>query len=502
VNRSTANPIRQRKRLSLQVGSSLLANLLLFTPFFIQAVFAVVHAFRFAFVHNDTTYPEGASVYAFLYAIRTGHLYASPFQYPWNVQLYGPLFYITGASIAWISHSNPLATTVVFRFLAFASLTGSAALLALMTWKLEHSRRWSLLVFLMGLGFSWGLPFFITARPDTLSSLFFLAGLAVYLVADDRLGTVCVCGALCSISALFKQSTAPLLLMLLLDPLIRRQLTQAFAMLAGALTVPMIVFLALRLRREPFAANFFAISHSRVDLARIGSIFTDALHQDEIAAMHLALAILGMVVSRSTPGYASLARITLAAWLFTLVSLANVGSNFNYLVLAYLLSLVFVPPAFIWLSHCSRLLQRAPVLLGVMGIVVLIRHAATAVPNAAPSELDAVPIQNLVLLSDVPFLEAQSRDPQFFDPFYYQLLFMNKNFSSAAFDEEIARDAFDLVLIQGYDAAGQAPSAAPTFEALPWWGNQTLHELQSRYRVLCEVGRDRDGVMALVPQNR
>jgi hypothetical protein len=79
---------------------------------------------------------------------------------------------------------------------------------------------------------------------------------------------------------------------------------------------------------------------------------------------------------------------------------------------------------------------------------------------------------------------------------------MNKNFSSAAFDEEIARDAFDLVLIQGYDAAGQAPSAAPTFEALPWWGNQTLHELQSRYRVLCEVGRDRDGVMALVPQNR
>jgi hypothetical protein len=167
-------------------------------------------------------------------------------------------------------------------------------------------------------------------------------------------------------SALFKQSTAPLLLMLLLDPLIRRQLTQAFAMLAGALTVPMIVFLALRLRREPFAANFFAISHSRVDLARIGSIFTDALHQDEIAAMHLALAILGMVVSRSTPGYASLARITLAAWLFTLVSLANVGSNFNYLVLAYLLSLVFVPPAFIWLSHCSRLLQRAPVLLGVI----------------------------------------------------------------------------------------------------------------------------------------
>jgi len=501
VNRSTANPTCQRTRLCLQVGSSLLANLLLFTPFFVLAVFAVVQACRFAVVHNDTTYPEGASVYAFLYAIRTGHLYASPFQYPWNVQLYGPLFYLTGTCIAWLVHGDPFATTVVVRLLAFAALIGSATLLALMTWKLEHSRRWSTLVFLMGLGCSWAALASVSARPDTLAIFFFLAGLAVYLAADDRLGTACVCGALCSISALFKQNTAPFLLMLLLDPLIRRKPTQAFAMLAGALPVPMIFFLALWLRHEPIAANFFAISHSRVVLMRIGSIFADALRHDEIAAMLLALAILGMAVSRSGPGYASLARITLAAWVFTLVSLANAGSSFNYLVPAYLLSLVFVPPAFMWLSHRSRLLQGAPMLLGVMGIAVLIRHARTEIPTS-PLELEAGPVRNLDLLSDMPFLEAQSRDPQFLDPLYYRLLFMNRNFSSAAFDEDIARDAFDLVLIQGSNAAADATSAAPMFDAASWWGNQTLHEVRSRYRVLCEVSIDQDSVMALVPQNR
>ena len=99
---SAAGSSNSRHRSSTWFGAALLSAVLLLSPFVLQATFSLNQDWRLAFVHNDTTYPEGASIYAFLYPLRTDHLYAAPFQYPWNVQLYGPLFYIAGASIAWL----------------------------------------------------------------------------------------------------------------------------------------------------------------------------------------------------------------------------------------------------------------------------------------------------------------------------------------------------------------------------------------------------------------
>ena len=73
---------------------SYLLVLLIFLPFLVLAVLYVKISLQCIFVRNDIGYPEGASIYAFLTAFRTGRLYSSPYNYPWNAEMYGPVFYL------------------------------------------------------------------------------------------------------------------------------------------------------------------------------------------------------------------------------------------------------------------------------------------------------------------------------------------------------------------------------------------------------------------------
>ena len=107
------------------------AVLLIVLPFLIQAVAYLTVLFRSVVTRNDTTYPEGVGVYAALRAWQTGHLYSDPFQFPWNYQMYGPVFYFFGYIFAKLTHGSPLLTAELMRSLSLLSFLGSAGLVSL-----------------------------------------------------------------------------------------------------------------------------------------------------------------------------------------------------------------------------------------------------------------------------------------------------------------------------------------------------------------------------------
>src|SRR5271155_3275018 len=112
-------------------------------PFAIQAVAYLRLLLQLIVVRNEAGYPEGVCVYGFLTAAQTNRLYLPPFDFPWNAQIYGPLFLMVGTFFAKIFHGDPTATTVSMRALSFAGLQGSMAIVAFLCWRLERRKTWA-----------------------------------------------------------------------------------------------------------------------------------------------------------------------------------------------------------------------------------------------------------------------------------------------------------------------------------------------------------------------
>ena len=211
--------------------------LLVFLPFLIEAAVYLKVLLQCIVARNDTTYPEGANVYVFLTALRTGHLYSSPLDLPLNPGIYGPVFYFIGTLCAMMMHGDPLLTTRLARILSLLSFFGSIGLIGYLTWRLEKLKRWTAITVVLGLACTWARPFVASARPDAISIFLIIAALTVYVVAEGRSGLIFWAGVLGALSFLTKQTMAPMLMAPVIDSLISRRYKNAAALIAGTTTM-------------------------------------------------------------------------------------------------------------------------------------------------------------------------------------------------------------------------------------------------------------------------
>jgi hypothetical protein len=188
----------------------------MFLPYLVMAIAFLRKLFHIIFLRNEVTYLEGASVYSFLMALHTGRLYSPPYEFPFNVRLYGPVFYWTGSVLARIAHGDPLTTTILCRSILFGAYLGCAVCAGLISWKLEKRVLWAWIVAVLGLACEWAVPWAASARPDLLAVFFILLALLIYLSVEGRIWLVFVAAAVASLSWLTKQTTAPVLFALAL----------------------------------------------------------------------------------------------------------------------------------------------------------------------------------------------------------------------------------------------------------------------------------------------
>lgn len=255
--------------------------LLIFLPFLVLAVLYVKVSLQLIFVHNDVGYPEGASVYAFLTALRTGKLYSPPFDFPFNAQMYGPVFYLVGLAFAKVAHGDPMLATELCRLVSFLSFLGSAAIAGYLSWLLEGNRRWAAASVVLGLACFWAMPLFASVRPDELSIVLMLAALAVYQTARGRSRFVFWAGVLASLSWLTKQNTIPVVFAFLIDSLIARRLRSTAALIAGSAPIPGLVLLAMWLRGEPFLTSLLFAGRSIYDWPVVGRACQSYAYQSD-----------------------------------------------------------------------------------------------------------------------------------------------------------------------------------------------------------------------------
>jgi hypothetical protein len=471
--------------------------LLIFLPFLILAVIYLKFSLQSIFVRNDTTYPEGAYVYTFLTALQTGKLYSSPFEFPFNSQLYGPVFYLVGLVFAKVAHGDAMLTTQLWRTLSFLSFLGSAGLIGFLSWKLEKTKRWVAVSVVLSLACPLAIGLSASARPDLLSIFLILGALTVYEAARGRTPLIVWAGVLGSLSCLTKQSTAPILLALAIDCLIARRLRNFAALVAAGIPVPAIIFSTLWLRHEPFLPNLFIMKHAVFSWHWMVITVIDTVRTTQIAVIPISLSLLGAALSWRKERYRTILLVGAFAWIVNLAALGNTGSGPYYLILPWLLTVLLMPAGLIRLEEWSRRSILIPSGLILLGGLLLIHQTNVLIPKLRP-DLDTSNLIQVNMLSSNPYLELHSRRPQLLDPYLYHQLSLQNVWSVAPILQQIDAEKYDLIVIWGDDGQKDSDFQVSGYHGTAHWGADTLGEILSHYRALCEV----PGSLALVPRDR
>jgi hypothetical protein len=476
------------------------AVLIAFLPFLVEAVFYLKILIRSVFIHNDVCFPEGASVYAFLTAFHTGKLYTLPFESPWNVQLYGPLLYYVGSWCAAIAHGDPHRTAELVRALSFTAFAGSVAIVAYLSWKLERVKRWAVLTAILGFACTWAVPYAATARADALSIFLILAALAVFVQAEGRSRWLFAAGVLGTLSIFTKQTTVAVLVALVLDRIIARKFKQTAIFISGGIAVAVVILGALWFRHEAFLANIAAVGHTIRSWHAAVKSSIDYVRVSQASMIPIAVALIGLGASWRNPKYRAIVLAVILGCASNLAALANTGGADNYLILPWLLLMLLVPAGLreveCWTSKSTGRLW-IPASLLLIG-AALLAHQRNLLARDPQPDLDASHLKSVTMLSDMPYLEMQSRDPQVMDAFFYTMMAKEKLWSNAPILARIDAENYDLILIGGID--GKAPSDfdVKSFRGTSNWGADSLAAMNAHYRVLCEV----PGHLVLTPKER
>lgn len=489
-------PIRARWAREARDRRSSMVALLIFLPFLILAIVYLKVLLQTIFVRNDVTHPEGSNVYAFLWALRTGKLYTSPFDFPFNAQMYGPVFYLIGGALANLAHGDPLLIIRLWRTVSFLSFLGCAGVIGYLSWKLESAKRWAAASIVLSLACAWAVPFAASVRADLLSAFLILTALAVYVSAEGRGRLIFWAGVLGSISCLTKQNTAPVLLALMIDSLMARRFRNTAALIAGCVPVPAILLSVLWLRHEPFLANFLAVRHSPVDWSGAFHFLVDILRANQIAVLPAFIAMLGAGLSWRKEKYRAILLAVVFGCLSNVGALAGAGGYSNYLILPWMLAVLLLPGGMAGIEAWARRSVLVPLGLALLGAFLLI-HQWNLLPKI-PTDLDTSSVNGIRMLTDTHYLELYSREPQLLDPIYYHQLFVENLWSFAPIVQKIDDEEYDLIMLWGSDGPASSQFSVIGFRGFSGWGTETLGPMARHYRALCEVPEH----IALVPRNR
>lgn len=466
-------------------------------PFAIQGIAFLMRLGHLVVLQGDTTYPEGAIIYAFMTSLRTGMLYSDPYHFPFNEQIYGPIFYIVGFASASLAQGNAVLTTELMRLISLFSFLGSVGLIARLTWTLEHNRLLTFVCVLTSLGCAWAIPFTASARPDALAILFFLGSLTIYQAACGRVKLLFAAGVLGALAGFTKQTMAVAVFAVILDSLIGRRWKGVNAYVGGALSVTALLFCILWFRHEPFLQNFAIAGHSIVNLSIILPSILLMLKGDELSIVAIGVSMIGVACCWRRERYRAILLVSALGVASNVLAIANTGSSNNYLILPWLLLMLFLPAGLLCLERQVRDSHAVPLCLAV-ACFFLLAHQRNLLREEIHEKLDCSGLADLEVLSDRPYLEMRTLNPEFLDPFFYHQLSLQHLWSIDPVLLRIKNETFDMITIHGRSVRAGSSFEIDNTNGMSLWGPEIVDAINRHYRQLCSVPEE----MIFIPVGR
>jgi hypothetical protein len=474
-----------------------LATLLISIPFLIEAVVIVRLLVHAIFLRNETTYPEGVGIFAFLTALRTGYLYSNPFQPPWNAQQYGPVFYFLGSVLAKLAHGAPTLTTELVRALSFLAFLGSVGLVGYLAWKLERRRAWVAFEIVLGLACVCATPFCSSARADAISIFFVLAALVVYAVANGKTRLIFLAGVLGALGYLTKQNVGVVLLALTIDSVLAKRFRDTIVLIGGSAAATALILSVLWWRHEHFLANFLVIKSASVLWSAAIPQTVRFLLGSLTSVAAAGIACVGAMERWRAARYRPIILSIVLGCASSVAGFAIVGGDINYLILPWFLIILLAPAGLNKIEEWAQRSVWIPVAITILCCAFLFHQRGNFREISGPN-LVTKKIGDIRMLSDWPYLELRSRNPVLLDPYFYHQLSLQGVWSGEPIVTSIGNEEYDLILINGTLRDNESDFIVHSFRGFSNWGAETVNAMSRNYQTLCEV----PGFMALVPRAR
>lgn len=414
------------------------------------AVFVNFYSMKLLPNQLDNMTPEGAYTYAAIRSAETGQLYSSFREPPHILQSYGPLFYLSSAVVARVSHLNVDLTVKHLRVECYLCYLASGLLLFGICKRLGCPSWLSLLAALMMLGQHDFLGWNVTVRPDMMMLLFMMISLFFAINMDERPWLYCLLsGTAAGLAFLFKQPGAGIAVAIVVVLLFWKEYRKAFVFSAAAALPVMLMLLGLIWHREHFLEQFTSVSKGYWSLAEGTRYFWNTASQ-LVYIIPGAIGLMGFVRAvKTSRSWQLVASFTMVSGLVALSGLPQAGSNSHY----------YLPT----LSGCALLLPLAVQSfrewrhLAVASLIVIPALLFTAYSDLSrdegyfdyfqsPAGMSYAALRPFRMISDVSLLSMKGRDPELLDAFAIHSLELTGHWDATPVMEEIRQGKIDLVV--------------------------------------------------------
>jgi hypothetical protein len=436
---------------------------------------------------DENTYPESANIYDAIKAAQTGHLYASPFEPPYVLQPFGPLYYAANMVIARASHLDFDLVRARARLLTYCCFLLSAVFIFLICKRLRFPAVYSILAALMFLG----QPFFMfwnaTVRPDMLFLTVMLASL-VGIVGEEASSDAAyaVSGGLAGLAFLVKQPAiaAPLAVLAIL--LYRRKVRPTAMYALGAALPTMLVFGILLSSSGPFLEQFTSVGkliwsiHQAAQFAHDRLLDFGVLVPVLIGGIGFAQAIQG------STGAQIIAAFALANWAVGLSGLPQLGSDTNYVLPGLAGCALLLPFAIEVFRRNSRWVGTFVLVIAGLCWVMSQEVDRVAWAMTVPVGRSGRSYTNLTpfkILSDRTLFALHGRDPDLVDPYTAHELELGQHWNSSPIADSVRRGSYDLIILTGSGTWHDISS----FRGVAFFSPAVVQAINENYVVLCST---------------
>jgi hypothetical protein len=421
---------------------------------------------------------------------RGGPIYVRIDRPPYTPALYGPLFYISLGTIDLAAKPPDLRE---FAFEGRTFIFACYLLIALVAWRLARltcGMDWPALAApLFILADRAYYPYAATLRPDIPALLFSLLGFFVICRdADDPWPRVAGAGILMGLGFLFKQPflAAPAAVFFWL---IWKRHHRSAAVLTAAALLPVIAVIGwLELGGEPVLYSLLMTRHTiydiRGELVLIGDLLLGS--PTAILAVALGLAGLASLWKRDRERALLLLLYLCFAAAVGLLTMAQVGAARYYLGEVLSLCAILAPAGLeLWVEQlaASRPDMRLGSAILLLGIPCL--SLATWWPAPHPPDYQAL-VSKLAghrILSTVPLVAAQGKNPEMIDPWVNTLLERTGEWSPKPVLRQIRAEEFDYVVVSVRRSTHGPPVIPSSYRGVPRLSPPIMQQVRGSYRL-------------------
>jgi hypothetical protein len=449
----------------------------------------------------DVTTPDSVMVQTAVWARASGKIYRRLDAPPYTPAVYGPLYYLILIGLSLLTGANFAGLLLASRLFTLACYAGLAVILWRWARRLGLPQPLAVLAPLFALGQIAFLNWNVTTRPDVPAVLASAAAVYAATAAGAPIGrrwsAPIAAGLLAGAAVMLKQTAlaAPAAIALWLA--LHRWWPALAAFAAAAAAIPASLLGALALRGEQL--RDLALLHDPYSGWRSAvGILLRKIEQYGPDALWIALALLGAaaaaraVSARRGPrprGWELLILYFLLAWAWGLLTLGrNSGGAGNYLLEAWAVTALLAAAGVAALRPIWTLTPaaaRSLVILwaavaNIAGLMAWHYRASVPLPDQAPL---AQVLRGRRVLTDIPYLGVQTRDPAYLDPYLLHTLELAGLWSSRHLAARITAQRFGLVVL---DISGGR--ANTRFRGLTRYDRRTIAALRQAYLPYCVRG--------------